>query len=177
MILRLVAALDYMLVNRSLILYSIIISLVTKCNIQISEDWVMVQWPVLGMVHICLQRYVLIPLCQRHLTHLCQAWQSFSGFQQPANKRRALDDGSVSLGTQRTEKSLSLYIYTIHMYIYIYVNAYIYIHTDTLWYTYIYNNIYIYIYVRVYVNYINIYKNEIVLRYMLLWFLKARRRR
>ena len=141
MILRLVAALDYMLVNRSLILYSIIISLVTKCNIQISEDWVMVQWPVLGMVHICLQRYVLIPLCQRHLTHLCQAWQSFSGFQQPANKRRALDDGSVSLGTQRTEKSLSLYIY--NTYVYIYVNAYIYIHTDTLWYTYIYNNIYI----------------------------------
>ena len=175
MILRLVAALDYMLVNRSLILYSIIISLVTKCNIQISEDWVMVQWPVLGMVHICLQRYVLIPLCQRHLTHLCQAWQSFSGFQQPANKRRALDDGSVSLGTQRTEKSLSLYIYNTYVYIYIYVNAYIYIHTDTLWYTYIYNNIYIY--VRVYVNYINIYKNGIVLRYMLLWFLKARRRR
>ena len=171
MILRLVAALDYMLVNRSLILYSIIISLVTKCNIQISEDWVMVQWPVLGMVHICLQRYVLIPLCQRHLTHLCQAWQSFSGFQQPANKRRALDDGSVSLGTQRTEKSLSLYIY--NTYVYIYVNAYIYIliHYDTLIY------IIIYIYVRVYVNYINIYKNGIVLRYMLLWFLKARRRR
>ena len=141
MILRLVAALDYMLVNRSLILYSIIISLVTKCNIQISEDWVMVQWPVLGMVHICLQRYVLIPLCQRHLTHLCQAWQSFSGFQQPANKRRALDDGSVSLGTQRTEKSL--YIYTIHMYIYMLMQ--IYIHTDTLWYTYIYNNIYMYV--------------------------------
>ena len=173
MILRLVAALDYMLVNRSLILYSIIISLVTKCNIQISEDWVMVQWPVLGMVHICLQRYVLIPLCQRHLTHLCQAWQSFSGFQQPVNKRRALDDGSVSLGTQRTEKSLSLYIY--NTYVYIYVNAYIYIyiliHYDTLIY------IIIYIYVRVYVNYINIYKNGIVLRYMLLWFLKARRRR
>ena len=149
MILRLVAALDYMLVNRSLILYSIIISLVTKCNIQISEDWVMVQWPVLGMVHICLQRYVLIPLCQRHLTHLCQAWQSFSGFQQPANKRRALDDGSVSLGTQRTEKSLSLYIYTIHMYIYIYMLMHIYIyiliHYDTLIYIIIY--IYIYMYV------------------------------
>lgn len=69
--------------------------------------------------------------------------------------------GSVSLGTQRTEKSLSLYIYTIHMSIY--VNAYIYIHIlihyDTL----------IYIYVRVYVNHINIYiyKNGIVLRYML----------
>jgi len=75
------------------------------------------------------------------------------------------------------EVSLSLYIYNTYVYIYIYVNAYIYIHTDTLWYTYIYNNIYIYIYVRVYVNYINIYKNEIVLRYMLLWFLKARRRR
>ena len=173
MILRLVAALDYMLVNRSLILYSIIISLVTKCNIQISEDWVMVQWPVLGMVHICLQRYVLIPLCQRHLTHLCQAWQSFSGFQQPANKRRALDDGSVSLGTQRTEKSLSLYIY--NTYVYIYVNAYIYTYWYTMIHLYIYNNIYIY--VRVYVNYINIYKNGIVLRYMLLWFLKARRRR
>lgn len=53
------------------------------------------------------------------------------------------------MGTQRTEKSLSLYIYTIHMSIY--VNAYIYIHIlihyDTL----------IYIYVRVYVNHINIY--------------------
>ena len=173
MILRLVAALDYMLVNRSLILYSIIISLVTKCNIQISEDWVMVQWPVLGMVHICLQRYVLIPLCQRHLTHLCQAWQSFSGFQQPANKRRALDDGSVSLGTQRTEKSLSLYIYNTYVYIYMLMHIYIYIliHYDTLIY------IIIYIYVRVYVNYINIYKNGIVLRYMLLWFLKSRRRR
>ena len=70
---------------------------------------------------------------------------------------------------------VSLYIYIQYICIYIYVNAYIYIHTDTLWYTYIYNNIYIY--VRVYVNYINIYKNGIVLRYMLLWFLKARRRR
>ena len=175
MILRLVAALDYMLVNRSLILYSIIISLVKKCNIQISEDWVMVQWPVLGMVHICLQRYVLIPLCQRHLTHLCQAWQSFSGFQQPVKKRRALDDvGKRFLGNSEDwEVSLSLYIYTIHMSIY--VNAYIYIHIlihyDTL----------IYIYVRVYVNHINIYiyiyKNGIVLRYMLLRFLKARHRR
>ena len=153
MILRLVAALDYMLVNRSLILYSIIISLVKKCNIQISEDWVMVQWPVLGMVHICLQRYVLIPLCQRHLTHLCQAWQSFHGFQQPVKKRCAFDDvGKRFLGNSEDwEVSLSLYIYTIHMSIY--VNAYIYIYT--YWYTMI--HLYIYIYVRVYVNHINIY--------------------
>lgn len=141
MILRLVAALDYMLVNRSLILYLIIISLVKKMQHSdirgLSHGTMTCPWHGAYLSSkICLDPFV------PKTPH-----PSVSGlavlFRIPAackKKTRFGWCGEAFPWELRGLRSLSLYIYIIHMSIYIYMlmHIYIYIHTDTLWYTLIY---------------------------------------
>ena len=179
MILRLVAALDYMLVNRSLILYSIIISLVKK-KMQHSD--------IRGLSHSTMTcpwhgAYLSSKICLDPFVPKTPH-PSVSGlavlFRIPAackKKTRFGWCGEAFPWELRGLRSLYIYIYNTYVYTYIYMYIYIYVNACINIYTYWYTMIHLYIYVRVYVNYINIYKNGIVLRYMLLWFLKARHRR
>jgi hypothetical protein len=142
MILRLVAALDYMLVNRSLILYSIIISLIKK--MQHSD--------IRGLSHGTMT-------CPWHGTYLSSKicldpfvpktpHPSVSGLavlsRIPAackKKTRFRWCGEAFPWELRGLRSLSLYIYIQYICLYMLMHIYIY----TYWYTMI--HLYIYMYV------------------------------